>query len=141
MLDESSARPLNALILEEDEEHARALAATFELQGISTTVLHSMEHACECISRLQPQIVTYDLGLTRAGEQDLIGSLRKMRAKDIEHMVLFSRTRECKTLIDGLDDDLGQVFVRPVKLSQVLALVIKFKARFRDSPMSAATAV
>ena len=131
MPDNSSTPSLNALILESDEEHARVLAATFELQGVNTTVLHSLEHASECINRLQPQIVTYDLTLTSEGEQHVIESLKQMRAEDVEHLVLFSRSRECKDLLDGLDDDLGHVFVKPVKLSKMLALVIEFKARSR----------
>jgi len=122
---------IRALVLDADEAHSRALAATLALQSIEVTQLASIDLAEKYILDSCPEIVICDSSMIGDEHNRVFKLLKELQARVNEHLVLFSQERSGSYGLPGFEAGSRLVFEKPMKLSQLLEILIEFKARFR----------
>ena len=64
------------LVVDDNVDAARTLAALLELEGWHTTIAHDASHAVEAAARTLPEIALLDLGLPKVSGYELAAMLR-----------------------------------------------------------------
>jgi len=125
---------VRALIVEDDDACATAIAAHMRLHGFFTDRAGTLAEAREALYRFRPVLISVDLNLPDGHGFDFV---REARAFGVEQVIVVSGERQRDNVIATLEHEVVHYLVKPMRLSELLRALLAVKASLavkRDGP-------
>ena len=127
---ESPAAPgpderLGALVVEDDPATARAIVASFELQGFDTRHAPTLDAARRELAARPPTIASLDLVLPDGSGFELVPELG---AAGVRCVIVVSGERSRDVVLESLGAEVFRHLVKPLRLSALFGAIVDAKA-------------
>ena len=126
----------NALVIEDDEATAAAIARVVASLGHEVSCAHSIAEAREAVGRVAPELVLVDLGMPDGDGVDMVGELREM---GVEDFIVISGEKSQARVVDSLRAGVADFLLKPVKLSEIHRVVGRVVQARQDRLVGVAT--
>jgi DNA-binding response OmpR family regulator len=124
---------MRILIVEDEKQLARQIAAALTEAGHDSAVVHDGETALSQAAQTSFDLIILDLGLP---QMDGLEVLRRLRSRHITSRVLILTARgEVKDRVTGLQLGADDYLAKPFAMQELLARVRALGRRYPDEPM------
>ena len=124
--------PLLALVVEDDPDIARAIVASFELQGFEVRHAATLDAARRELAARCPAVASIDIGLPDGRGFELVPELG---AAGVRRVIVVSGERSRDVVVESLGAGVFRHLVKPLRLSALFGAIIDAKASLETEPV------
>jgi len=125
-----------ALVIEDDQATAEAIARVVTALGHDVTVALTLEEARAAASANRPRLVIVDLGMP---DGDGVQIVHELRSDGVDDFIVISGSRSQERVLESLRAGVADFLVKPVKLSEIHRVVGRVVQSREDRQIGVAT--
>ncbi len=110
----------SAIVIEDDVPTAQAIGKVVESMGFEVRLAHSLKEARELSATVLPALALVDLGMP---DGDGVAMVRELREIGVEDFIVISGSRSQERVVESLRAGVADFLIKPVKLSEIRAVV------------------